>query len=625
MKRNLNRILSSVLVLVLLAALVVGSVPAGADSVNYVYSSNGKYIYNWGHRETTATFLSPNAEKFYQKNKITYDALSALTGASNVNNVPSSELYKALKQLMASNHSHITDYGETRYLYCYTDCQDSATVTKTISSFYSGVAIGPSWDGGNTWNREHTWPNSKGLAGADENDIMMLRPTAKSENGARGNKAYGESAGYYDPNSESGGTLNLHGDVARIFLYIYVRWGNTNGNGQYTTWGTRGVMENVEVLLRWMEEDPVDTWELGRNDSVESITGTRNVFVDYPELAFLLFGREVPADMQTPSGEAANAEPVPTVCQHKNTVKHAAKAATCTEKGYKEGVYCNDCKIYISGREALPATGHSYTDTVTPPTATEDGFTTHTCGACGHSYQDTVVPALGVSYTVTFDVPEGVTAVEDFLCNKSGITLPKADAPASDKNAVFVGWAVNAIADTTTEPQLLKAGDKYIADGNTKLVAVYSYAVEGQTCYTSSVSCGHSKTEVKGDYSSSCSSTGYSGDTVCVSCGEVITAGEELAAKGHALNPVAGKPATMEETGIADHFKCGACGKLFDADGKQLQSGDLILDKLTEAPEAPKEPVDGTVIIVAIAAATVLVGVCVVVTVHHKKRGSGKK
>ena len=181
MKRNLNRILSSVLVLVLLAALVVGSVPAGADSVNYVYSSNGKYIYNWGHRETTATFLSPNAEKFYQKNKITYDALSALTGASNVNNVPSSELYKALKQLMASNHSHITDYGETRYLYCYTDCQDSATVTKTISSFYSGVAIGPSWDGGNTWNREHTWPNSKGDAsGQGENDIMMLRPTAKS-------------------------------------------------------------------------------------------------------------------------------------------------------------------------------------------------------------------------------------------------------------------------------------------------------------------------------------------------------------------------------------------------------------------------------------------------------------
>ena len=69
-------------------------------------------------------------------------------------------------------------------------------------------------------------------------------------------------------------------------------------------WGTSGVMESKSVLLEWVEEDPVDTWELGRNDSVESITGTRNVFVDYPELAFVLFGEEIP-NMTTPSGKAA--------------------------------------------------------------------------------------------------------------------------------------------------------------------------------------------------------------------------------------------------------------------------------------------------------------------------------
>ena len=55
-----------------------------------------------------------------------------------------------------------------------------------------------------------------------------------------------------------------------------------------------------------MQEDPVDTWELGRNDAVESITGTRNVFVDYPELGFLMFGVAVPAGYQTPSGSALN-------------------------------------------------------------------------------------------------------------------------------------------------------------------------------------------------------------------------------------------------------------------------------------------------------------------------------
>jgi hypothetical protein len=87
--------------------------------------------------------------------------------------------------------------------------------------------------------------------------------------------------------------------VARIALYIYVRWGNTE---QFL--GGDGVIESLDVLLHWMEEDPVDTWEMGRNDSVESITGTRNVFVDYPELAFALFDQEIPTDMDTPSGEA---------------------------------------------------------------------------------------------------------------------------------------------------------------------------------------------------------------------------------------------------------------------------------------------------------------------------------
>ena len=46
----------------------------------------------------------------------------------------------------------------------------------------------------------------------------------------------------------------------------------------------------------------------------------------------------------------------------------------------------------------------------------------------------------------------------------------------------------------------------------------------------------------------------------------------------------------MESTGIAEHFKCSACGKLFDGNGKQLTTGDLILDKLTEEPQAPEAP-----------------------------------
>ena len=187
--RNLTkRGLSFVIVLALCVSLLSGMVfTANAATVNYVYSGN--YIYNWGSRGTTATFLSPNAEAFYSDNDITYEELSALEGSSTVSSVPSSNLYLELQELMESNHSYKNSYDAAKDLFQYTDCQNSGS-PRTISSFYSGMAIGPDWDSSPTWNREHTWPNSKGLEGKDEDDIMMLRPTAENENGNRGNTAY---------------------------------------------------------------------------------------------------------------------------------------------------------------------------------------------------------------------------------------------------------------------------------------------------------------------------------------------------------------------------------------------------------------------------------------------------
>lgn len=337
---------------------------AHAADVDYTYS--GKYIYNWGTRGTTATFLSPNAEKFYDEHG-SFDELSSYAGGTGKSDAPSSALYSKLKSLMSSAQTHITSYDETKALYRYTDCENNGG---SISSFYSGKAIGPSWESGG-WNREHTWPNSKG-SGDAENDIMMLRPTSTSENSSRGNTAYGKSSGYYNPNSESGGKYDLRGDVARIVLYVYVRWGNTS-----YAWGQSGVMESVEVLLEWMEADPVDTWELGRNDSVESITGTRNVFVDYPELAFLLFGEDIPSDMPTPSSEG-NAK-----CDHNNFDSGVVTAPTCTSKGFT--LYT--CKTagcgYSYKTNTVEAKGHSY----------KDG----TCTVCGAS--EPVLPTYVKSLT----------------------------------------------------------------------------------------------------------------------------------------------------------------------------------------------------------------------------------
>lgn len=349
----MNNLMKRSFALLLVLVLCISMLPA----LSFSASAAESYVYNWGTRGEVATSLSQNAESFYEENDATYDVLSSYSGGTGKSDAPKSALYYALQDLMEGAHSYKTSYDATKSLYQYTDCQEGGG---KISSFYSGTSIGPGWGEGGSWNREHTWPNSKGLGGQDENDIMMLRPTATSENSSRGNTAYGKSSGYYNPNSESGGKYDLRGDVARIFLYVYVRWGNTS-----YAWGTGGVMESVEVLLEWMEADPVDTWELGRNDAVESITGTRNVFVDYPQLAFTLFGEEIPDDFITPSGDSE------TKCEHNNYNSGVVVIATCTAKGYT---------VYTCQTSGCGSTYRAnFTD------ATGHNFVSGTCTKCGEA------------------------------------------------------------------------------------------------------------------------------------------------------------------------------------------------------------------------------------------------
>ena len=52
-------------------------------------------------------------------------------------------------------------------------------------------------------------------------------------------------------------------------------------------------------------------------------------------------------------------EPIPVNSNnHVNTTNVAATASTCTVKGYTAGVYCNDCKKYISGHQEQPLVAH---------------------------------------------------------------------------------------------------------------------------------------------------------------------------------------------------------------------------------------------------------------------------
>ena len=79
---------------------------------------------------------------------------------------------------------------------------------------------------------------------------------------------------------------------------------------------------------------------------------------------------------------------------HVHKTEHVQQDATCLDKGYTAGTYCEDCDKWISGHEEIPAIGHSYSAVVTKPTCEDGGYTTYTCN-CGHTYTADHTKQLG--------------------------------------------------------------------------------------------------------------------------------------------------------------------------------------------------------------------------------------
>ncbi len=264
---------------------------------------------NLGTRgQACTTFDGTNALSYYT-GEYTYDKLSDLSANA---------LLLELRELMSDTHHSTSSYTNCRNYSGYTDGEggDYTHFTTLYSSYSFAYTEGDNCSG---WNREHVWPKSLGGFGESGGgaDLHHIRPTEQGPNGTRGNNPYGEvdggtpvygnlsgnlagysGGGYFEPLDYA------KGDVARICLYVYVRWGGTSG---YTCDDVEIVFESIDTLLEWCALDPVDTWEMERNDSVQGVQGNRNVFIDYPELAWQLFGRSVPADLTSPSDDVANA------------------------------------------------------------------------------------------------------------------------------------------------------------------------------------------------------------------------------------------------------------------------------------------------------------------------------
>ena len=259
--------------------------PTGwTDGAFVWYEQKDGLTLNWGVRGETGVFLSEKAVSYYPSKNWWYFLPGEYPGGTGEEDAAQSPLYQQLRAYLLDKQTHQTTLAEVRAVLRYTDCM--ANQSGSLSSFFSGRRLKGAWDSGKTWKLASIWPASKASAAQNE-DILLLRPVSVQEDAARGSKAYGVSEGYYDPNHDASGQFDVRGDVARSLLYAWIRYENHD-----RMWGKDGVIESLDVLLDWIREDPVDTWEMGRNDAVQSVTGVRNCFVDYPELAWALFGRE---------------------------------------------------------------------------------------------------------------------------------------------------------------------------------------------------------------------------------------------------------------------------------------------------------------------------------------------
>lgn len=187
----------------------------------------------------------------------------------------------ALKDELKSIISKMKSIGYSSTSFIIEDSDIDLTKSNQLLLIYTRTNVKNVWDGASSWNKEHIWPQSK-LGGASKSDIHNLRAANPGVNSSRGNHAFVEGSGSYG--KKSGGWYpgdDDKGDVARIVLYMNVRWGLTINSS----------IGNLDMFLRWHIEDPVDDFEIHRNQVIYEAQNNRNPFIDHPELVEMIYGK----------------------------------------------------------------------------------------------------------------------------------------------------------------------------------------------------------------------------------------------------------------------------------------------------------------------------------------------
>ncbi len=256
---------------------------------------------------------------------------------------------------------------------------------------------------------------------------------------------------------------------------------------------------------------------------------------------------------------------------------------------------------------------------VTPATATSEGLLQYVCTICGAIESEEVIPMLTSIVVGEAEGSKGATvSVPVTLANNNGVwsigmtigydedalefaglegglfAVDESSASAADgvvtifvmadglENVTEDGVAFYANFEILTaeegEYALAAAiiADNTITDEAEEAVVI---PFDGKVTVTA---CAHENTELQGAVAATCVETGFTGDLVCLDCGEIVEAGEIIAIDpaNHEGEEIEGTPAitaTCATEGFTASTVCSACGETlvaaeslgFDADNHE--------------------------------------------------------
>lgn len=229
--------------------------------------------------------------------------------------LPPEQLYSVLQEKLEDYHTSYT-YGEARdmmkvadkwkedssqvvLIYGFDDEDNDCTTDYTRNNNHFG---GQNCE----YNREHVFAKSLAnppMGQSNNNTIGIaadphnIRACDQRANQIRGNKRFGPGSGnarvignHWYPGDE------WKGDVARMMMYMYVRYDKRCLPTLVGEGPTQGASNMLELFLKWNIEDPVSYLEIQRNDYIEDTYGSRNPFIDNPYLATMLWGGDAAED-----------------------------------------------------------------------------------------------------------------------------------------------------------------------------------------------------------------------------------------------------------------------------------------------------------------------------------------